>query len=382
MFQPLSTDLYLPALPGIASGLDATAATVQWTLSAFIAAFGVCQLAAGPLSDRAGRRPVIVAGTAIYLLASLACLAAPSIEALITGRIGQAVGACSCLVGIRGVVRDLYTPVQGARLLATAATFMSLAPLIGPFVGAVLYQTFGWRSSFALLAAFSLFMLIAVARTLPETILQRDPTALKWRRTLGTYRMVAASRPFRAYALAAAGTYAGLFAFISGSSFVLIRVLGQTPTQFALSFSTMVAGYLLGTLFCRRMVARGLQTVVQAGAVLQLAAGVALAACALAGLRGWVPIVAPMFVFGISHGMIQSPAQSGAVAPFKRNAGAAAALLGFFMMLVAAAVGTWIGASYDGTVFPLTLTIAACAICTCIAALTEVRRHGDVSHHD
>jgi DHA1 family bicyclomycin/chloramphenicol resistance-like MFS transporter len=190
------------------------------------------------------------------------------------------------------------------------------------------------------------------------------------------------SPAFRAYALTASATYAGLFAFISGSSFVLIRVLGLTATQFALAFSTMVAGYLIGTVICRRLVQRGLQATVQIGALLQLLAGGLLAALALAGVHGPIAISGPMFVFGMSHGLIQAPAQSGAVAPFRHSAGAAAALLGFCMMTVAAIVGAWIGASYNGTVYPLTLTIAACATSCCLAAFTLVRRDGDVSHHD
>lgn len=381
MLQPLSTDLYLPALPGIASAFDASTADVQWTLSAFIAAFGLWQLVAGPLSDRYGRRPAILGGALTYFVASLLCMAAPSVTALIVGRILQAVGACTCLVGTRGMVRDLYAPVDGARLLASAATFMSLAPLIGPLVGALLFEAFGWRSAFAALAAFAVLVLFACAALLKETRHGHE-RMLALDRVFATYRTVAGSRSFRAYTLTAAASYAGLFAFLSGSSFVLIRVLGLSATQFALLFSVMVAGYLVGTLACRRLVNRGLQRAIETGAAVQLAAGAALAACALAGWHVAVAIVLPMFVFGASHGLIQSPAQSGAVAPFRNAAGAAAALLGFLMMVAAAAVGVWIGASYDGTVYPLTLTIAACSVVTATTAFTLLRRHGDVSHHD
>jgi MFS transporter, DHA1 family, multidrug resistance protein len=375
MLQPLSTDLYLPALPGIASAFDASTADVQWTLSAFIAAFGLWQLVAGPLSDRYGRRPAILGGALTYFVASLLCLAAPSVTALIAGRILQAIGACTCLVGTRGMVRDLYAPSTGA------ATFMSLAPLIGPLVGALLFEAFGWRSAFAALAAFAVFVLFACAALLKETRHGHE-RMLELDRVFAIYRTVAGSRSFRAYTLTAAASYAGLFAFLSGSSFVLIRVLGLSATQFALSFSVMVAGYLVGTLACRRLVNRGLQRAIETGAAVQLAAGVALAAGALAGWHVAVAIVLPMFVFGVSHGLIQSPAQSGAVAPFRNAAGAAAALLGFLMMVAAAAVGVWIGASYDGTVYPLTLTIAACSVVTATTAFTLLRRHGDVSHHD
>jgi DHA1 family bicyclomycin/chloramphenicol resistance-like MFS transporter len=382
MLQPLSTDLYLPTLPGIAAGLHANATDVQWTLSAFIAAFGLWQLVAGPVSDRYGRRPVILLGAITFLAASLFCMLAPTILALTAGRILQAIGACTCLVGVRGMVRDLYTPTEGARLLAGAATLMSLAPLIGPLVGARLYEAFGWRSSFAALAAFAMVLVALCMSVLKETQHRPNPRALAFGPMVATYASVAGSAAFRAYTLAATASYAGLFAFISGSSFVLIRVLGLSATEFALSFSTMVAGYLVGTLICRRLVNRGLQLTIQAGALLQAASGAALLGCALAGLHVAAAITAPMFVFGVSHGVIQSPSQSGAVAPFRHAAGAAAALLGFFMMSCAAAISVWMGASYDGTVYPLTMTIAVCSAVSCLVAFTLVRRDGDVSHHD
>jgi MFS transporter, DHA1 family, multidrug resistance protein len=381
MFQPLSTDLYLPTLPGIASDFTASAASVQWTLSAFIGTFGVWQLVAGPVSDRYGRRPVILAGAGIYALASVFCAIAPSIGMLILGRMLQGVGACTCLVGARGMVRDLFTPTDGARLLATAAGVMSIAPLLGPLIGARLFEAYGWRSAFVAATVFALFLLAATALALRETNTRCNPDALRLAPMFNTYRDVTRSRAFRAYTLVAAATYAGLFAFISGSSFVLMRVLGLSATSFALSFSTMVAGYLVGTLICRRLVLRGLQTTIQTGALLQLLAGTALAAMALAGLHVAAAITVPMFVFGVSHGIIQAPAQSGAVAPFRHTAGAAAALLGFCMMAVAAVVGVWIGIGYNGTVYPLTLTIAGCAAVCCFIAFTLVRRDGDVSHH-
>lgn len=382
MLQPLATDLYLPTLPGIAAYFETSVVTVQWTLSIFVAAFGAWQLVAGPLSDRYGRYPVIVAGALVYCGASVLALFAPTIGVLIAARLLQAVGACSCLVGARGLVRDLYAPTEGARLLAAAATIMSFAPLIGPVLGAYLYVAFGWRSAFALLAGFSLLLALAAALRLKETNEHRNPQALRLAPMLRTYAAVARSPAFRAYTLSAAATYAGLFAFISGSSFVLIRVLGVSTTAYGFSFSTMVAGYLVGTLVCRRFVVRhGLQRTVYAGASLQAAAGSTMALLAAVGAHVPASIVAPMFFFGIAHGMIQPPAQSGAVAPFPKAAGAAAALMGFTMMSVASFVGFLIGASYNGTVYPLTLTICATSLASASIASTLVRRHGDVARH-
>jgi DHA1 family bicyclomycin/chloramphenicol resistance-like MFS transporter len=382
MLQPLSTDLYLSTLPGIANYFDASVASVQSTLWLFIAAFGAWQLIAGPLSDRFGRYPVVVVGAFTYCAASVIAMLAPSLPVLIAGRMLQAVGACTCLVGARGFVRDLFTPTEGARMVANAATLMSLAPLIGPLIGAALYVRYGWRSSFVLLSAFSLVLACIAALRLKETNTRRNPHALSWAPMLRTYASVANSRAFRAYTLSAAATYACLFTFLSGSSFVLIDVLGQTPTAFALTFALMVAGYLIGTLICRRLlVSHGLQRTVYIGATLQAATGIVMATLALGGVHVPAALGGPIFFLGISHGLIQPPVQSGAVAPFPHAAGAAAALLGFIMMLIAAAVGVWIGVSYNGTVYPLTLTICACGLASAVIAFTLVRKDGDITAH-
>lgn len=382
MLQPLATDLYLPALPGIAAYFDVGVATVQWTLSIFVATFGAWQLVAGPLSDRFGRYPVVVAGAFVYCGASLLAMAAPTIEVLVGARLLQAAGACSSLVGARGIVRDLRSPTEAARLLASASTIMSFAPLLGPLLGAYLFVAFGWRSAFAALAALSVLLATAAATRLQETNRRRNPNALRLRPMLRIYLEVARSPAFRAYTLASTATYGGLFAFISGSSFVLMRVLGLSAVGFAASFATMVAGYLVGTLICRWLVARrGLQRTIGAGAALQVLAGTTMAALVAAGVHVPASIVAPMFFYGVAHGMIQPPAQAGAMAPFPHSAGAAAALMGFVMMLTAALVGLWIGASYDGTMFPLAFTICAASVASALVAFTAVRRHGDVAAH-
>ncbi len=382
MLQPLATDLYLPALPGIARHFNADVATVQWTLSIFVAGFGLWQLVAGPLSDRFGRAPVILCGVATYCAASVLCMLAPTIDVLIAGRLLQAIGACSCLVGARGVVRDLLSPSEGARLLAAGATIMAVAPLLGPLIGAHLFIAFGWRSAFAALTFASLMLLAFTGLRLRETNLRLDRDALAPGPMLRTYARVARSPTFRAYTLAASTSYAGLFAFLSGSSFVLIGTYGMSGTAFGLSFALMVSGYMIGTIFCRRLLARvGVRHTIAVGACVQVFAGTTMAALALAGQHVPAAIIAPMFFYGISHGIVQPPVQSGAVAPFANSAGAAAALMGFTMMLIASLVGFLIGTTHDGTVYPLALAIWAASIATFVLAFTLVRRHGDVSQY-
>ena len=382
MLQPLSTDMYLPTLPGIATGFDAGAAAVQWTLTIFVIGFGAWQLFAGPVSDRFGRRPVIVAGAATFLAASLLCAAAPSLDILVAGRLLQAISACSCLVGARGVVRDLYVPSEGARLLARGATILAFGPLIAPVFGAWLFELYGWRATFAVLAAFGVGLLVFALTRLVETNRRRVRNALAPGPMLANYVRVARSPAFRAYTLATSASWSTMFAFISGSPFVMTRVLGLTPQQFGFSFSIVVAGYLAGTLAGRRLVGRrGIQRTVLAGAAVHLTAGVILVALALGGVIHPAAIIGPTTLHACAHGIVQPTGQAGAVAPFAENAGSASALMGFTMMLISAAVGFWIGASYNGTVYPLTLTIGALALASAAIAVFLVRRHGDVTSH-
>jgi len=375
--QPLATDLYLPTLPTLVAHFAVPVSTVQLTLSLFVLCFGLWQLAAGPLSDRYGRYPVVLGGIAVYAAGSLACLLAGTLPALLAGRILQAVGACSAIVATRASVRDVLPPADSARLLARAGALMGLAPLTGPLAGGLLLSAWGWRASFAVLSAASLALALAALLFLRETHGERDPAALRPARLFAAYREVLRTPSWHAYAWTAAMSYAGLFAFISGSSFVLIRVLGLTPQAFGLAFSTVVAGYIAGTLLCPRCIGRfGLQGTLYRASALQVARGATMAGLAAAGLPHVLGLVLPQFIFLVGHGLSQPVTQAGAVAAFPRTAGTATALRGLVMMLVAAATGLWVGASYDGTLRPLTGTILGAGLAGALVAATLVRRHG------
>jgi DHA1 family bicyclomycin/chloramphenicol resistance-like MFS transporter len=224
MLQPVSTDLYLASMPGLTRTFSASIATVQLTLTVWIAAFGTMQLFAGPVSDRYGRYPVLLTGLGLYVAASLGCALAPSIEALIAARFVQAIGACAVVVVARAIVRDVYDPLAGARAMASASAILAIGAIVGPVVGSLLEVRFGHRAAFLAQTFIAAVLLGATLAQLTETNRTPDPRATAARALAGNYAFVLRSSDFRAYTLLAGASYGGLFAFISGSSFVLIRV--------------------------------------------------------------------------------------------------------------------------------------------------------------
>lgn len=363
MLQPLSTDLYLASLPHLATDFGVTPAAVQQTLSLFVIGFGVAQLVSGPLSDRFGRRPVLLWGLCIYIGASLACALAPNLKLLVSARFVQAIGCCTAIVVARALIRDAYTPAAGARMIAKASSLLSLAPLIGPVLGGYLQVWFGWRAAFVFHTIFCIALAAAAWRLLRETNRHPNPEATRPANLIATYRCIASANLFWAYTLPGALSYAAIFAYISGSSFLLIDVL-HVPTEiYGYCFAFGVSGYLIGTLICRRLLTRiGLPRALGVGASLSLFAGLLFAALALANVHHWAVVLLCQFLAMGAHGINFPCAQSGAVAPFPGQAGAAAGLLGFCTMTAALVTGVWIGISHNGTLMPLALTSAVIGV--------------------
>jgi DHA1 family bicyclomycin/chloramphenicol resistance-like MFS transporter len=364
MLQPLSTDLYLASLPGLATVFNAPMATVQLTLSMFVIAFGAAQLVIGPLSDRYGRRPVVIWGLGLYMLASLLCACASSINLLIAARFVQALGCCSAIIIARAIVRDAYQPEDSVRVVARASTWLALAPLTGPILGSYLQVTFGWRAAFVALSLLSGVLLFAVVLRLPETNRHKNARATEWAGLVANWRLVLGAREFWANALPGALSYGSIFAFISGSSPVLIRIL-QVPTEwFGYCFALAVSGYMTGTIICRRLLAMfGPAITLRIGSTISAAAGVLFLAAVSAGLAHWALVVGAMFLTMLAHGVNFPVSQSGSVTPFPQQAGTAAGLMGALYMSVAFAVGTAVGASYNGTLLPLAVVAATLGLC-------------------
>lgn len=375
--QPLTTDLYLPALPTLTRDLAAPMHAAQLTMSALILAFGLAQLIWGPVADRYGRRPVLLAGLGMYLVASVGATAAQDIGWLIALRALQGAALAAAVVCARAMVRDLYEPHEGAHIMSKAMSGLGLIAISSPVIGGLVTTLLGWRAALGTVALGGLVVLLFVWRLLPETLPQRNLQALQPAPLLAAWRRVASHPTFIAYAGLTTATYAGIFTFLAGSSFVYIGVLGLSPAWYGIAAASCSISYLIGTFFCRRWLLRvGMVGAIQRAAWFTLLGGVSMAAFALAGVQTLWAVLLPQLAYSFGHGIHQPCGQAGVVGPFPRAAGVASALAGFLMALAAFGVGRWLGSAIDGTTRPMALGIGLFAVLTATAAWTLVRRHG------
>ncbi|MGB7478874.1 MAG: MFS transporter, partial [Burkholderiaceae bacterium] len=243
---------------------------------------------------------------------------------------------------------------HNARVIARASSWLAVAPICGPILGSWLQVAFGWRAAFVALTLFSAALLAVALLRLPETNAHKDPRATELAGVLANYRIVLGAREFWAHAAPGALSYGGIFLFISGMSLALIDILKVPTARFGYCFGFGVCGYLAGTMLCRRLLARyGSGRTLKIGTAVSLATGALFLAAVAAGALHWSLVVAAMFLTMGAHGLNFPVAQSGAVAPFPQQAATAAGLMGALYMLVAFVVGSALGASYDGTLYPM-----------------------------
>lgn len=373
--QPVTTDVYLPALPLLRRELDAGMAAAQLTMSALILSFGLAQMVWGPLADRFGRRPVLLLGLALYTLASAGCALASSIDGLVVWRVLQGAALASAVVVARAVIRDLYEPAQGAHVMALALTGLGVIALLSPLLGGFLAAASGWRAALTGVTLTGAATLAFIALRLPETLAQPNPRALHPGPLLRSWGGIAANPAFRAWGLLVACSYGGLFTLLAGSSFVYIDVLGLSPAAYGAAMAAGSLSYIAGTFVCRRWIRSvGMRGTVRRGAWFTLIAGVLAIGLSLAGVQAVWAVLVPQLLFLFGHGQHQPCGQAGVVAPFPQAAGAASALAGLVLALVAFGIGRWLGVALDGTARPLLLGLGFWCAWTCLVAWTQVQR--------
>jgi len=353
---PLAIDAYLPALPTIERELGSSPGAVQLTLSAYFLGLASGQLLWGPIADRRGRRNPLLMGLALYATGSLLCAIAPRVEVLIAARGIQALGGSAGVVVVRAVVRDRWAGRQAAQMMSLIVLVMGAAPILAPTLGGALLGLGSWRLIFVLLFVAALLVLLAIHRFLPETGGGRTPERL-----LDAARHAIQDRRFVAYSLAAGFSQAGMFAYIAGSPFVFIEILGLDPSVFAILFGVNATGYIA----CSQLNAfllrtRDHTTVALAGTVATTTIGSALL-WITAGAAALIPIAALVLAYVASIGFVNANSTAAALEDQQERAGLASALMGSAQFTIASVASALVGALADGTSRPMAIVMVGCA---------------------
>jgi DHA1 family bicyclomycin/chloramphenicol resistance-like MFS transporter len=375
--QPVTTDLYLPALPAIAEGFGASMAQAQYTLSSLLLAFGISQLVWGPLSDRFGRKPILLVGLTMYTLAAIGAAWADSIQLLITWRIWQGLSMGAVVMCGRALVRDLYTPIEGTQVMSKGLTGLGVLACFSPPLGGFLADHISAKAALLAMAVFGVLSLALVCIFFKESVRQKNLQALEPKSLLRNWWRILKNPTFLTYSALSSASFAVLFVFLALSSFVFIKIFGFSSARYGLIMFGMSANYIAGTFLCRWMLRRqGIrQTVAVAGGI-SLFGGSLMGALWLTGINNFWAILLPFYLIALGHGIHQPCGQTGAIAPFGKAAGTASAVNGFLMMVLAFATGTWLSQHGDGSVKPMVIGVWFWTACIAAIAWLAVQKYG------
>lgn len=331
----LAMHMFVPALPRAARDLGASAGAMQGTVSVYILGLAVGQLAYGPLSDRYGRRPLLVVGLALYTAAGLAAALAPGIRTLIAARLIQALGGCAGLALGRAMVRDTAAPEDTARRLALLNLMVTLGPGLAPLIGGTLSEAFGWRSIFVVLCALGAADIWLTLRRLPETGMRRAGVSAA--SLAREYRRLLRSPAFLGYAIGGGCATTSLYAFLAVAPFVFVDELHRSPREVGVYLALLITGISLGSVLASRLIARmAIERLLAWASGAAVLAAFALLGIVLSGALGVLPILVPMFVFTVGVGLASPMALTKALGVNPKVIGSAAGLYGFTQMAVGA----------------------------------------------
>jgi DHA1 family bicyclomycin/chloramphenicol resistance-like MFS transporter len=371
-FGPLATDMYLPAFPAIATGLAADPSAVQKTLAAFFAGMGIAQLVFGPLADRLGRRPPLLVGLGIFVLASVGCSLTGDVGWLTFWRFVQGLGGCAGMVMARAIVRDLTEGPATIRLMSRLMLVVTLAPILAPSIGSLLLGLGGWRAIFWALAAYGSGLAVVVTLLLRESLPPERRRRDSLLGILSVYGRMLSNRRFMGLTLAGVVPMAGMFAYIAGSPFVFMEFHGVSPRNYGFFFGANAVGIMAASQLNvwlshrqppERVLLWGLLSMTAAAAVLVV----------MSGTGSFIGVVVPLFVFVASIGMVMPTAAALAMASQGRSAGSASALIGTLQFGGGALAAAMVGALHDGTAMPMAAVIAACVLGGLAARLVLLR---------
>lgn len=371
---PLAMQIFLPALPAIQRAFQVSTGTAQLTLSTSMVAIAVATLVYGPLSDRFGRRPVILAGLGIFLVGSVICAVAGNVGTLIFGRVIQGAGGAAGMVIARAIARDLYGVGRAASVIARLTMIMVIAPMVAPAIGGVINDTLHWRAIFAAVAVAGAVILVATLVLLGESNTERRQTESPLDLLRG-FALLLRSPRFSVMALFPAASSVVFFAFISGAPYVMVSILERPATEYGLYFILVAGGFMFGNFLTVRASERGGLVRMMTNGTLLLCVGVAVMAGFVA--LGWLnplTLFLPMAFAQIGQGMAMPNAQAAVINLAPHRAGTASAVTSFLQMMAAGAAIQVVGTLQNGTAWPLVLITGAGAAGALLALLVARSR--------
>lgn len=376
MVSSLAVDMSLPALPAIAAAFGTDAARAQLTIGIYLLGYAAGQLFYGPLSDRYGRRPVLLIGMTIYALSGFLCALAPTIDTMIALRLMQGFGGAAGVVVTRAAARDHFGGRDLAQMMSSITAVQAFGPLLAPVIGGVLATHFRWEIIFFVQGGFAAAMLFATWAGFPESLKMRDLRAIRPGRLLTNYWTFFSHPRCIGFALVSACVFGGLFIVLSASPFVLIEVYGVSSQAYGFFFGMSVLGYMVGSFANRRLLHHGVasETLLRAGlALLILGAGamLILAAGMWGGIAG---VMVPYVTYCFAISFVQPNAIAAAMEPVPHMAGTGASLMGAIQMASAAAGGFIVDLFFDGTGTPMGIGMASAAITASVFYWAIARR--------
>ena len=365
--NPLAINMFVPAMPDMVRSLHTDLPSIQLVLSSYLFATAVGQLVIGPLSDRFGRRPVMIAGLAVFILASVACAVAPTVGVLIAARVVQGAGGCVGMVISRAVIRDLFDRDQAASALGYVTMGFAVAPMVGPTVGGILNDAFGWNSIFAAEAIFGAVSLLAALAAMPET--RREPDAGEQRKGfLASVALLLRIPAFWAYALTLGSGVAVFFVFLGGAPIVASTLFGMSGTEFGLYFALGPGGYIVGNFLTTRFSRRfGIPLMMVIGTSTAVLGSVSLGVFFGLGWHHPLALFLPMGMVGLANGLSFANALAGAISLRPQYAGAASGLIGSLQVTGGAIASVLVGVLMGST--PSVFVIAALMITLALMSL-------------
>ena len=360
---PLSIDMYLPGFPAIAKNLNTSIEMVTYSLSSFFIGICIGQIICGPLLDRYGRKKPLYIGLLLYFIATLGCIFTNSIERLIALRFLQAIGGCVGMVAPRAIIRDLFPVEESAKIFSYLILILGVSPIIAPTIGSYIIIHFDWQTIFVFLAVFAILLILAVKFWLPESK-QPDPTySLKIKPILNSFQIVFQQPQFFIYTITGAISFAGFFAYLSGSPFVFMKFFGTTEQQYGGIFALIATGLIISSQLNNWLMKKhNSQKIIKTSLIIQSIIGTILFIATAFWKIDLYGTIALLFIYLCCQGFNFPNSAALSLQPFVKLAGSASALMGAIQMGLGAIASTIVGLFTPINPLPLTGVMAICAL--------------------